>query len=1030
MKNFLHFSFFLCFLYSINSILCDNFKCPERGKVGKLKVPNVLSLIDKQNGYHASVEVINPTRNNLVHDYYDLQNKVGFIDLEAFIQSKIYRRYYYHSTGEKIAVREGICKRLELTQNEKIESIKDWFELKDIVASSEMFKDLVHLGPTGLMIYANSKSDKASFIGSELIEGRTVNHWFYCSNPNGPYIDFYFDVKTSLPYRFSLYYPKWIETQEAISINETQTVKKQVDSDSKYVYNFYMFKPLVISSDDPIPYPLGYGCARKGTRPSTPLPNFSQVNNFNLDMEAIITYPHHDPIKSTARVMKRGDVISYEIQENGTSVRFIELPPPLGRFQVDEHTGQCSHSTTAYPFDVTLVTRWPSDKNQVFNLFYYLLMKPPKDQALTFIGDIPLGPFRVEEYKATNFFRNGIAAIIDYYYTQNTSNSVPSKVIFTEDPSDYYSYETQVEVTIINYKEVYIDYEDRFDVSGCYEEPGSYTWFQLLFSNPSLSEFNLEAIRQSTEEYLTSFIPVTRIGEIHAQQVDFNVYVTVKLYDRVNLIKGYLLHNTYKINNPAYIVKRFKVEDCEQLCSATEKCFDFSYCDDYDCSIYQSTRSSQYSTSFHYTEGCISYSRSKYQFDLIPLVNKNYLSAISHVLQQIRNKVSSGNFRLLGLSAEDLFIVNGPEEIGDISQELHRRGSFKPLRGEDFPIIRTDRHFNEGQFKIEKSTLNECFIACLNDDDCNTLSYCVNQNKECILSGETSSSLNDTFEDKTSHADGCDIYQKSFINLFHEYPGKNLVLDAVSTIPDVPIGDCASTCAQSESFNCESFDYCENNNNRNQSICLLHVNHIVIDKTREINITNWKFAEAGCSHYSKKSELDYEHKVGLALKDDMKESIVATFDHLSLEHCASKCNSDPNCFTLEFCETIDYNQISGRSASLSSCTLTNLKPSNIQPHLFEESKSKTKICSIYINHKKITGKSEADPPIQTNTTESLTKTSTKSNDFSLAIGLGTIAFILAFAAGFTGFKFTPKEGFVKKAKLKMTVPMKPTRETK
>ncbi|XP_025018434.1 uncharacterized protein LOC112539883 [Tetranychus urticae] len=896
-----------------------------KGKVGELKVPNVLSLIDKQNGYHASVEVINPTRNNLVHDYYDLQNEVGFIDLEAAIQSKIYRRYYYHSTGEKIAVREGICKRLELTQNEKIESIKDWFQPKDIVASSEMFRDLVHLGPTVLMIYANNISDKASFIGSELIE------------------------------------------------------------------------------DDPIPYPLGYGCTRKGTLPSTPLPNFSQVNNFNLDMEAIITYPHHDPIKSTARVMKRGDVISYKIQENDGSVRFIELPPPLGRFQVDEHTGQCSHSTTDYPFDVTLVTRWPSDKNQVFNLFYYLLMKPPKDQALTFIGDIPLGPFRVEEYKATNFFRNGIAAIVDYYYAQNTSNSVPSKVIFTEDPSDYYSYETQVEVTIINYKEVYIDYEDRFDVS---------------------------AIRQSTEEYLTSFIPVTRIGEIHAQQVDFNVYVTVKLYDRVNLIKGYLLHNTYKINNPAYIVKRFKVEDCEQLCSATEKCFDFSYCDDYDCSIYQSTRGSQYSTSFHYTEGCTSYSRSKYQFDLIPLVNKNYLSTISHVLQQIRNKVSSGKFRLLGLSAEDLFIVNGPEEIGDISQELHKRGSFKPLRGEDFPIIKTDRHFNEGQFKIEKSTLNECFMACLNDDDCNTLSYCVNQNKECILSGETSSSLNNTFEDKTSHADGCDIYQKSFINLFHEYPGKNLVLDAVSTIPDVPIGDCASTCAQSESFNCESFDYCENNNNRNQSICLLHVNHIVIDKTREINITNWKFAEAGCSHYSKKSELDYEHKVGLALKDDMKESIVGTFDHLSLEHCASKCNSDPNCFTLEFCETIDYNQISGRSASLSSCTLTNLKPSNIQHHLFEESKTKTKICSIYINHKKIIGKSEADPPIQTNTTESLTKTSTKSNDFSLAIGLGTIAFILAFAAGFTGFRFTPKEGFVKKAKLKMTVPMKPTRETK
>uniref|UniRef100_A0A158P575 Apple domain-containing protein n=1 Tax=Tetranychus urticae TaxID=32264 RepID=A0A158P575_TETUR len=1029
MKNFLHFSFFLCFLYSINSILCDTFKCPERGKVGELKVPNVLSLIDKQTGYHASVEVINPTRNNLVHDYYDLQNKVGFIDLEATIQDKMNRRYYYHSTEEKIGVRENTCTRLDLTQNEKIESIKDWFEPKDIVASSEMCKDLVHLGPTGLMIYANSISDKASFTGSELIDGRSVNHWFYCTNPRGPYIDFYFDAKTSLPYRFSLYYPKWVDTQEVISINETRKVKKQFDSDSKYVYNFYMFKPLVISSDDPIPYPLGYGCARKGTRPSTLLPDFSQVNKFTMDMEAIITYSDRDPIKSTARVMKRGDVISYEIQENGTSVRFIELPPPLGRFQVDEHTGRCHYVTSDYSAAVTLVTAWPLNLYRGFNLLYYLVMKPDSAHAPTFIGDIPLGPFRVEEYRADDLFKNGVDAIVDYYYTQNTSNSVPSKVIFNPNRfDDSYHYNnadvpTQVEVTIINYEDTYIDYEDRFDVSGCYEEPGSYTWFQLFFSNPLMTEYNMETVKESTEKFLASFIPITRIGEIHAQGVDSNVYVTVKLFDSVHFIDVYRHFDERKIRHPLNTLKIFKVEDCERLCSSTRNCIDFSFCTDYDCSIFTKEDLFWDTAELIYDDKCKFYYRGSEAY-VKPLVSKNYLSPMPHVLQQIRNKLQEGGF-------EDLFIVNGPEEIGDISQELHRRGSFRPLRGEDFPIIKTDRHFNEGQFKIEKSTLNECFMACLNDDDCNTLSYCINQNKECILSGETSSSLNDTFEDKTSHADGCDIYQKSFINLFHEYPGKNLVLDAVSTISDVPIGDCAKRCAQSNDFNCESFDYCQDNDQRNESVCFLHVNHIAIDVAHQINATNWKKAEAGCSHYSKKSELEFEHKVGLALRDDMKESIVRTFDHLSLDLCASKCNTDSDCFTFEFCETIDYSQIYYKKFSLTSCSLTNLEPNNVNnSELFEESKSKTKICSIYINHKKITGKSEADPPIQTDTTESLTKTSTKSNDFSLAIGLGTIVFITAFAAGFTGFKFTAKKGFVKKAELQMTVPMKSTRETK
>ncbi|XP_025018246.1 uncharacterized protein LOC107370228 [Tetranychus urticae] len=713
MKMDLNFSFLLCFLYFINSIFCDDFKCPERGKVGELKVPNVRSLIDKQTGYYASVEVINPTRNNLIHDYYDWQNSVGFVDLEATIQDKMNRRYYYHPTEEKIAIRENTCTRMDLTQNEKVESVKDWFEPTDIVANSEMFKDFIYLGPTVLMIYANSISDKASYVGSELIEGRSVNHWFYCTNPNGPYIDFYFDVKTSLPYRFSLNYPKWIETQEVISVNETRTVKKQVDSDEKYVYNFFKFKPLVISSNEAIPYPLGYGCARKGTHPSTPLPDFSQTPRFSMDMEAIITYPDRDPIKSTARVMKLGDIISYEIQEETAFVRSIEMPTPLGRYEVDEHTGRCSYLTSDYSKDVTLITRWPFHEDRGFNLFYYLVMKPPRDHAPTFIGEIPLGPFQVEEYRAANFFSNRIDAIVDYYYTLNTSYYTPSKVIFTPDRSDYYyingytNAPTQVEVTIINYENSDIDIEDRFDVSGCYEQPGSFTWFQLFYSDPDLTDFNMEALKRSTQDYLINFIPITRIGEIHTQQIESNLYFTVKLHDRVHFIDAYRHRQPYTINNPSNIVKRFKVEDCEQLCSSTPNCFDFSYCSDYDCSIYAKTNMYYDYVETEYKKDCKFYSRSS-SVDVSPLVRANYLSTMPHLLQQIRIQVQTQ-----GRGFEDLFVVNGPDEIGDISQELHRRGSFRPLRTEDFPMIKSDRHFKEAQFKIEKGSLQNCFHGLL-----------------------------------------------------------------------------------------------------------------------------------------------------------------------------------------------------------------------------------------------------------------------------------------------------------------------------
>ncbi|XP_025016006.1 uncharacterized protein LOC112538565 [Tetranychus urticae] len=196
---------------------------------------------------------------------------------------------------------------------------------------------------------------------------------------------------------------------------------------------------------------------------------------------------------------------------------------------------------------------------------------------------------------------------------------------------------------------------------------------------------------------------------------------------------------------------------------------------------------------------------------------------------------------------------------------------------------------------------------------------------------------------------------------------------------------------------------------KNESICFLHVNHIDLDKAHEINATNWKLAEAGCSHYSKKSELDYEHKAGLALKDNMKESIIGAFDDLSLEHCASECNKDVDCFTFEFCETIDYEKISDSSVSLLSCILTNLKPSNAnQSGLFELSKSNNKICSVHINHKKVTGKSKTNPQ----PSSLIIPSPTKSNDYNLAIGLGTIVFIMAFAGGLIGFKFSAKKGFI------------------
>lgn len=777
MKFDLNLFFILCVQF-ICSIICYDFECPKGGKIGGSKVPNVLNLIDKQTGYRAFVEVVHPLGKKSLHDYYNAEKQAGFIDMEAIVQDKMNRHYYYHQKRVKFTIRDDIyCNSKELNQDQKIEIIKDWFLPNDIVESSDIFKDLdLYLGPTVLMIYANKISDKVSFVGSELIEGRSVNHWFYCGDPEGPCIEFYFDVETSLPYKFSLYYPQLIEVEGVNADNQTQTVKKQVTCDRKYIYNFYSFEPLVLSSSDQVPYPLDYSCWEQKYDKKKPLPKFGQADKFSMDMEALITYSDGEVVRSSARVMKLGEIISYEFKEGQDFVRYIEMPPPLGHYIVYPKTGSCYLEVPDYSKDIygrktEIITSWPLKKDCGFNLLEYLVMKPKTGSfgdTTTSIADENLGPFRVERYHINDFFFTRADALITYYYPMNTTKDfIPNRITFA--PSDsqtqFVRAPDKVEVTIINYSDDNFDYEDRFDVSGCYQESGSFTWFQLLFSNPWETEYNVESIKEQMKESLISFIPIFRIGPIHVQQVVSNIYVTIKLYDRLPFINAYR-PSSEKLAYPDNILKLSSREECEQVCTSSNvegssRCNAFSFCDNFDCLIDKS--SPNYDPIFDRDYSCTSYHRERGAFEISSFV-QNYLSPMANVLQQIRNKVSSGSLRFANM--EEMFIVNGPEEIGDISNELIMRpDSSTPLRAEDFPLIIKDRRLNKPQIKIGKITLNDCFMACLNDDDCNTLSYCNDEIKECILSNETSSSLKDTIADKTSHAGGCNIYESKYFDM-------------------------------------------------------------------------------------------------------------------------------------------------------------------------------------------------------------------------------------------------------------------------
>ncbi|XP_053208135.1 uncharacterized protein LOC128392176 [Panonychus citri] len=1016
MNNFLLRTIF----FSIGFILlvnCDDFKCPSIGTKKGKKVPDILKLIDKQNGYYSTVEVNNEDRENLVHEYFNVDSRFGFVDLQAMRQDGMNRRYYYHDTEEKIAVLDNRCARMDLTQSEKVESIKDWFEPADIVEKSEIFKEFLHFGPSVLMIYANSIGDKASFIGTELIDGRSIDHWFYCIEDAGPYIDFYFDTENSFPYRFSLYYPK----------SETfgnETVQTEEGRHSSYVYNFFIFKPLVISPYEPMPYPVSYGCARKDSKWQKPLPEFTSITKFTLDMEAVITYPNGEIIKSTARVMKHRDVYSYEITESEGTTRSIENPPPLGRWEVDEFTGSCKYYTSDYQSHITLVTRWPFFKDRGFNLLYYIVMKPTTEARPSYVGTFDLGPEIIEEYRAKNFIRNSIDAIVDYHYPVSNSSTdpdnVPAKIVFTKDRSQNYITDTpdQIEVTIIDFRRDYFDFEDRFDVSGCYEDFGMYTWFQLVFSNPSLSStsYNLQILRSEVHEFLTEFIPITRISDIVINPVDYNFYVNVKLLDRIHFIEAYRPNQDGRLENPDMIVKSPRIEDCEQACTSNPACFEFSYCPDFTCSM---TTSNGY-TQVYYEKGCTHYSV-EFHNEASDFVKQNFLSSMKSVLHQIRRKIDQDLLvvRAISSSAEELFIVHGPEEIGDLTEQ--QVGDFDDLpnffQGDEYPLIQPDRRLNSGIATLIKIDYLECLSLCENDDDCNSLSYCPNQNKECILSSETTYNLETSTETLTDKAEGCNIYEKSFTNYFTKYPGKSLDVDAAAIKEGIEFTDCAKECLNTKDFNCESFDYCSSHFQKNDSVCFLHVNHLTADPKHSVNITNWKIAESGCDHFSKKADHDYRHIV--AHQFSPATQVIGTYEELPLEECAAKCNSNPvNCYTFEYCEKPE--NLEDDSGDMfyftsiiikSTCRLSNFKPTTISntndPEFrkyFDKSLSDETICSIYVNQEKIS-KSSGNK-------DKLNIKPEQKDRTSLAFGFGSFFFILAFAIGAIGFIYAQKNNLI------------------
>lgn len=964
----------------IGVLLCltinpSNGDCPTKGKVGGKAVPDVLSLVKGQNGFSATVEIITPEEESImVTEKYNGAKKFGSVEINKLDQYQTETHHYYAATNEKYVIEDYGCTASELSTDEKYNTINAWVVPESAKDEIDLFGNLDYLGPTQLMIWAQSVSDKAQYVATQRIDGRNTDHWFHCLS-DSLQIDWWFDSSSKLPFRFAL--------------NSTG------EGTDAHVYNFLIFEPLQTSANDLVSYPIGFGCYRSATN-QPKFPSYLSAEKFSLDMEAMIMYTDPDKvILSSNRMLKYQNTYSFEITDEPNTTRIIQNPKHMGRYVVDAETGECKSEVVDWSQikDDNLAVKWPWHKDVGFDL-----MKVINTQSgiwSNYMGQVSTdsGTMDVWEDDLTSFFsEDGVADVsVTYYFPSidrsKNPNQAPAKIVLKPHNKNYISMTQeipyQVEIIFIDYEEDKVELSDRFDVTGCYDGPGEFTWFQIVMSDPNAGTFSkdLSTIREYFEQTLSTFVPVIRTPEIIVNLYEFNYYVTVKLLERPPFKFYYSDTGKFEIENPTSILIRDHLEDCGDICTNDKNCHDFAYCSDFSCQIFSSSTGSSYASLKENTD-CTVYFKNGYDIGET-VVQRNILASTRNILSQIKTKVNAGEFVIskYALSADDLFIVSGPEEIGGIEDEFNDKIS--PIKGDEFAVIQGDSRLTSGE-TIHGVAYQDCLKLCINDDDCYSLSYCFNHHDECMLSTETKANLTAALSAKTTHADGCDVMEKSFMAFYRKFPGQSLVRDAIDTITDIDESECARRCYEATGFPCKSFDYCtqpaEKGLSTSKHACFLHQFHLIEDTKHEIKDKIWDFSTSSCDHYAVVLSRDYTHYVGRQFKAGSVK-IIKEITDVPLERCASDCNSaDEGCLTFEYCESLANER---GSKVKSTCRLSTSSGSAVSYNVLE---STSQTCSVY-----------------TNKAKAIQRASARSEDhFGVAMGLGSFFFVAAFAAGIAG----------------------------
>ncbi|XP_029640949.1 uncharacterized protein LOC115215790 [Octopus sinensis] len=592
-------------------------------------------------------------------------------------------------------------------------------------------------------------------------------------------------------------------------------------------------------------------------------------------------------------------------------------------YVIEKSKGSCQIQPLFQAFDVS-----QSRMESGAQLFYF-------DNTYKYVGQQHIRGI------LTNIFESHVAAFQNnlfrfYFLDENWSGSpffVPVKLEMVSDSDRFYRTD--------NYFEFLDDIlMSTFDVSPCYRENNKITDLQITFKG---------AYKQRSINFITAAInkimQFTHLPFINLQNPELS-YDEDKTYLRISLIDPspqpiglFTVKPNLKPNPNQKPETQLKIQTPNECASSCIKsnCKAFAYCKGKKvCQVFSESPSSNQDS-----DDCNLYTKTKEQ-------KSNSLSS-KQVIRDLDSLIQSGTFKIsFTVDTEQHFTA--VSMLSDIDRSNSRSVSSVQNMKMFTKLSKSGTLKSSGPF-FKQVSVDDCANLCINNKilNCEAFTYCYLRGS-CFLSDIHP---NDTNVQAT---DGCNIFQRNYVNMFDQIPGKTFpmkgdVLPVIAQSADV----CAKSCLDKGLKSCQSFEYCPA-----KEVCTLSSRHVMDVPSTDIITTET------CNLYTVSPLQHFVHST--TKMEKLNSNLLVK--NISLKACAKLCMEDEGfgCISFSYCPVTSICHITG----------ANQKTINIETNIVAN-------CSHYIR---------LDPP-----TPVASKTVEKSGNKGKLVALGIGTFILGCLLG-------------------------------